>query len=58
MECSYQKVGPEIYVLLIANEDNLSKAFPDNVVELILQVRKGNIAIKPGYDGVYGCLEI
>lgn len=58
IECSYEKIGPEIYVLLIADEDNLSKAFPDKVVELILQVRKGNIKIKPGYDGVYGCLKI
>ncbi len=58
LDGSFEKIGPEIFVLTGAKEAELSKAFPDKVVELLLRVRRGDVTIKPGYDGVYGYLEL
>jgi len=48
------ELGSEYYVLLQAEESDLKKLVPENLVNLILLNRQGKIKIQPGYDGVYG----
>jgi PHP family Zn ribbon phosphoesterase len=39
-------------------EEELRSFMDDHLVEGILQVRRGLVQIKPGYDGVYGQVKI
>lgn len=48
--------GNELNVLLNANPKELQSVVPSRIAEAIVKVRNGLIAIKPGYDGVYGKL--
>ncbi|MHC1628029.1 MAG: endonuclease Q family protein [Candidatus Nezhaarchaeales archaeon] len=50
------KFGSELNVLLNAPYDELRAAVPDKIANAIIKVREGRVAIKPGYDGVYGQL--
>jgi uncharacterized protein (TIGR00375 family) len=51
-----ENFGTEFDILLRVSKENLSKVLKDNLllVSLIMKNRKGEIKVKPGYDGVYG----
>jgi uncharacterized protein (TIGR00375 family) len=44
----------EFDILLNVPEDDLLKAAEKDIVDLIMKNRRGELTIKPGYDGVYG----
>ena len=48
------EIGSEYRALLWAPESDLTKASDSNLADAILRVRKGEIHVEPGYDGVYG----
>lgn len=52
------KFGTEFNVLLGAEKEELLKIVPKKIAELILKNRKGKIPVKPGYDGVYGEIDL
>lgn len=51
-------VGSEFFVLLDAPVETIARASSFAVAEAIARVRTGNIAVTPGYDGVYGRVKI
>ncbi len=51
-------LSPELKILLDMSESDLDKNFESKIVEGIKRVRKGQIKIEPGYDGVYGKVKI
>jgi len=50
--------GTELDILLERPLDDLVPGTPDRVLEGIAKMRSGDIVIEPGYDGVYGKIEI
>ncbi|RLF18509.1 MAG: DNA helicase UvrD [Thermoprotei archaeon] len=52
------KLGSEYNVLLHASYEELIQAAPREVAIAIIMVREGRYRIIPGYDGVYGKLEL
>lgn len=50
--------GSELSILLTAPFDQLEKVTNEHIVDGILKVRKGDIVIEPGYDGVFGTVKI
>lgn len=46
--------GNELNVLLGASEEELRKAAPERIADIILRNRTQKIRFLPGYDGVYG----
>jgi uncharacterized protein (TIGR00375 family) len=53
-----QKLGSEFDILLNVTEQDLMSCCARRLACGILNVRKGNVKITPGYDGVYGEIEI
>jgi uncharacterized protein (TIGR00375 family) len=49
-----QRFGSEFAVLLDAEEQELEKVVDEKLARAIVDVRKGKVEIRPGYDGVYG----
>ena len=51
-----EKFKNELNILLKVSREDLRSVLPEDelLVGLILKNRKGNINVKPGYDGVYG----
>ena len=52
------KFGTEFDILLKADQEQLKKALPQRVAEAVLRVRKGQLIVKPGFDGEYGQVSI
>ncbi|MCM8817964.1 MAG: endonuclease Q family protein [Candidatus Omnitrophica bacterium] len=52
------KVGSEFYILLDASEKEIEEQIDIKICEGIKKVRKGQVNIKPGYDGEFGKVEI
>ncbi len=52
------KFGSEYTVLLDTEFKSLCKAVDQRLARFIIQVREGRVKIIPGYDGVYGKLEV
>ena len=52
------RFGRELAVLLDAPEDEIATLAGDRIAEGISRVRRGGLAIEPGYDGVYGSVTI
>jgi uncharacterized protein (TIGR00375 family) len=48
----------EYNILLNATEEQLKEEINPKIADIILKNRTGNLTVKPGYDGVYGELEI
>ena len=53
-----KEFGNEFNVLLNADEEKLRKIVHEKLVKLILLNRNGELKIKPGYDGVYGQINL
>lgn len=53
-----EKVGNEFYILLDAPIKEITAVADPLVSEGIKRVREGNIHIEPGYDGVFGVIEV
>jgi PHP family Zn ribbon phosphoesterase len=53
-----QEVESELFVLLKAPIEQISKIAGEKVAEGVEKVRTGSIVIQPGYDGVYGVVKI
>jgi len=47
-------IGPEFTILLEKEEEEIAQVAPPQVAEAIVKVRRGEVEITPGYDGVYG----
>ncbi|MBI4991327.1 DNA helicase UvrD, partial [Candidatus Gottesmanbacteria bacterium] len=50
--------GDEFKVLLEISTSDITKISGPKVAEAIDKVRKGDIAVDPGYDGVFGVVKI
>lgn len=50
--------GPEFEILLERSPEELTEFATPKILESILRVRQGQIHITPGYDGVYGKIQI
>jgi len=50
--------GSELHLLLALAPEELGAFVPPRILEGILRVRRGELTIAPGYDGVYGTIEI
>ena len=53
-----EKWGGELNILLHLEEEVIKENFPSSIGEAILNMRKGEVEIEPGYDGVYGEVRI
>jgi uncharacterized protein (TIGR00375 family) len=52
------KFGNEYRVLIDASREEMSSVVDPKIAEAITRVRKGQVKVIPGYDGVYGQLKI
>ncbi|MFH1782604.1 MAG: endonuclease Q family protein [Candidatus Omnitrophota bacterium] len=52
------RVGTEFEVLMELKEKELLKKLPQKIAKTIINVRKGNVEILPGYDGEYGTINV
>jgi len=52
------RIGTEFEVLTEVREKELLKKIPQKIAKAIINVRKGNVNILPGFDGEYGKIEI
>lgn len=53
-----EKFGDEYSVLIDAPREEISRIVDPKIAEAIVRVREGKARVVPGYDGVYGQLEI
>jgi uncharacterized protein (TIGR00375 family) len=53
-----QRFGSEFHILLDLPEEKLESEFPERVGQGIIKMRRGELNIRPGYDGVYGQVRI
>ena len=51
-------VGTEFQILMDLDQDRLYRQLPRELATAILKVRQGQVNITPGYDGVYGRVDI
>ncbi len=49
-----ERYGSEFRILLDVPEEELARGMADRLARAIGKVRRGELEIKPGYDGVYG----
>lgn len=52
------RFGSEFAVLLEISPDAIADAAGDRIADGIRRMRRGNITVEPGYDGVYGTVRI
>ena len=53
-----ERFGNEYNVLIDASQEEISATVGNKIAEAIIRVREGRINVTPGYDGVYGQLQI
>ncbi len=53
-----QRLGSEFDILLFISKEEILEKCPPKIAKGIINVREGNVNILPGYDGVYGKIEI
>ena len=52
------RFGSEMSVLIEASPSELAQASGERTAEGVVRVRRGEIAIEPGYDGLYGKVKV
>ena len=52
------KFGDEYTVLIETPKDDLAEIVEPSIADAIFRVRTGSVHIIPGYDGVYGILDL
>lgn len=52
------KLGSEMEILLEVDEEELFKKAPNRVAKGVMNVRRGDVEVIPGYDGVYGVVKV
>lgn len=55
---SLKKLGTEFNILLDRDEKEILAAIGEKPAEAIAKMRRGDVSVKPGYDGVYGVVKI
>ncbi len=50
--------APEFSILLDLNEDQISKLSTPEIAQSIIRVRAGKVSLTPGYDGLFGKIQI
>jgi uncharacterized protein (TIGR00375 family) len=50
-------IGNEFYILLDASLEDIAQFSTIDIAQSISAVRKGNVVLTPGYDGVYGTIK-
>jgi uncharacterized protein (TIGR00375 family) len=50
--------GNEFRILMDMTEEEMSHIIPERILEGILLVREGDVTITPGYDGLFGKVEV
>lgn len=53
-----EKFGNEFNILLEAKKEELNGVVEDKIIDLLMKNREGKINVKPGYNGVYGVMEL
>ncbi len=53
-----KNLGSELDILLDSAEEDISKNSLPKIGRAVIKMRQGKVAIKPGYDGVYGKIKI
>lgn len=53
-----KNLGSEFHILLEAPEEELKKKCPAAITKGIMNMRRGNVDILPGYDGEYGKVRV
>jgi uncharacterized protein (TIGR00375 family) len=53
-----KRFGSELNVLLDAEEAEMESIVDGKIVKIIMANREGKLKVKPGYDGVYGEIEL
>lgn len=52
-------IGSEFYILLSASDEEVRRAITDlNLLQAIQNVRSGNVSAEPGYDGIFGIVDV
>lgn len=58
-EAMVKKLGSEFYILLKLDIKEIAKNVSDkNIALAIANMRAGNVRVKPGYDGIFGSVEV
>lgn len=58
-EAMLKNLGSEFFILLKADMEEIAKVVSDkNIALAIANMRIGNVRVKPGYDGVFGSVEV
>lgn len=52
------ELGSELSVLMDTCLEDIARVSGERIAEGVARVRKGDIAIEPGYDGVYGIVKV
>ena len=50
-------IGSELAALLYASTSDLLPVAGETLAEAILKARTGEVAVEPGYDGIYGTVK-
>ena len=53
-----EELGSEMHVLMEADVSDIARVGGERVAEGVERVRKGDIYIEPGYDGVFGKVSV
>ncbi len=51
-----RNVGPEFFVLIDANLEDISRLIDGDIAKAIENMRTGKVSVKAGYDGIYGTI--
>ena len=58
-ELLINKIGNEFFILLHANISVIEKQATDkNIALAVANMRSGNVKVTPGYDGIFGSVEV